>query len=51
MFEVLNHMSKDLNFTYKVLQPRHGETWGHLQSDGSWTGMMKMVAENKVMTR
>ncbi|OXA47132.1 Glutamate receptor ionotropic, delta-1 [Folsomia candida] len=49
MFEVLNHMSKDLNFTYEVLEPRHGETWGHLQSDGSWSGMMKLVAENKVV--
>ena len=49
VFEILNHMSKDLNFTYKVMEPREGETWGNLQVDGSWTGLMKMVAENKVV--
>jgi len=51
LFEVLNHMAKDLNFTFKVVEPRQGETWGTLQSDGSWNGMMKMIAENKVPSR
>jgi ionotropic glutamate receptor len=49
IFEILNHMSEDLNFTYNILEPRSGETWGVLLSDGSWTGMMKMVAEDKVV--
>ena len=36
-----------MNFTYTIVEP-DDQSWGSLQSDGSWNGMVKMLQEGTV---
>ena len=36
-----------MNFTY-TLEPPPDNSWGGLQDDGSWNGMMKLVQDEAV---
>ena len=45
--ELLNLYAKTMNFTY-TLEPPPDNSWGGLQDDGSWNGMMKLVQDEAV---
>ena len=36
-----------MNFTYTVIQPPDGQ-WGSIQPDGTWSGMVKLLANQDV---
>ena len=36
-----------MNFTYTVTEPPDGQ-WGAIRPDGTWTGMVGMLQEEKV---
>ena len=40
-------MGTVLNFTYEVIVPKDGATWGSEQYDGTWNGMMRLVIDQK----
>lgn len=48
MFEVVDRMGKNLNFTFSVVEAPPGEAWGTIQSDGRWNGMMRLIIEDPV---
>ena len=43
MMEVLGHLSEKLNFTYDLKQPPDHK-WGGKEANGSWNGMVGMLA-------
>ncbi|CAG7834892.1 unnamed protein product [Allacma fusca] len=49
IFEIVNHMGDTLNFTYEVLEPQDGGTWGSENFDGTWNGMMRQVINEEVV--
>ena len=36
-----------MNFTYTLIKPPDGQ-WGAIQPDGSWNGMVKMLADQEI---
>ncbi|XP_042857756.1 probable glutamate receptor [Penaeus japonicus] len=42
MINLLNLVSRSINFTYKLVRPSDG-SWGARQPDGSWSGMVGVV--------
>ena len=36
-----------MNFTYTIVEP-DDQSWGSLQPDGSWNGMVRMLQEGTV---
>ena len=45
--DLIDLYARTLNFTF-TLKPPPDNAWGGKQPDGSWNGMMKLVAEQKV---
>ena len=45
--DLLNLLSETLNFTYTYIPPPDG-TWGVLQEDGTWNGMMNLIQKEEV---
>ncbi|XP_063862683.1 glutamate [NMDA] receptor subunit 1-like isoform X1 [Scylla paramamosain] len=43
---LLDVLAEAANFTYRYVAPKDGQ-WGRLKKDGTWTGMIGMVAEEK----
>ncbi|KAG7153933.1 Glutamate receptor-like 67, partial [Homarus americanus] len=43
---MVDYLAQGLNFTYKYVQPADG-TFGSKQNDGSWSGMVGMVARGE----
>ena len=44
---VFSSLQEILNFTFTIEKPTDGE-WGVLQKDGSWSGMVGMLANQEI---
>ena len=45
--DVLFALQDILNFTYVLKRPPDGQ-WGSLQSDGTWSGMIRELQEERI---
>ena len=45
--EVFDNLQEVMNFTYTLIKPPDGQ-WGSIQPDGSWSGMVGLLASGEV---
>jgi len=45
--DLLQTLAKNMNFTYRISNPHDG-LWGHIEADGSWSGLIAYSAFNLV---
>ena len=45
--EVFDNLQEVMNFTYTLIKPPDGQ-WGAIQSDGSWSGLVGLLASGEI---